>query len=223
MDHKMPRERSGSQPEASANLLLARVEELRVQLRQIDPAQLAARTGATWHEQHSGGGKLHLSLWGKAVELTLPDLSAHDEQTGKVLGTAIQALLIYHLVTTDGTPEAGQWISFSELPDGRFYNQAFQGYSGGELGRFFGEDLQRFQDCALESGGAPMLYGDFAYAFRMLPRISLGVVVWRGDEDFPSSYQVLFDAAISHHLPADACAIAGSMLTRRLIAAGSVK
>jgi hypothetical protein len=44
------------------------------------------------------------------------------------------------------------------------------------------------------------------------------VVTWEGDEDFPSTYQILFDAAVSHHLPTDACAILGSILTHRLTA-----
>jgi hypothetical protein len=50
--------------------------------------------------------------------------------------------------------------------------------------------------------------------------LELAVVFWAGDEDLPASYQVLFEATAAHHLPTDACAIAGSMLTRQLIAAG---
>jgi len=42
-------------------------------------------------------------------------------------------------------------------------------------------------------------------------------VYWQGDEDFPSTCQVLFDASASHYLPTDAYAILGSTLTRRLI------
>jgi hypothetical protein len=49
--------------------------------------------------------------------------------------------------------------------------------------------------------------------------MSLLVVFWAGDDELPPAYQVLFDASASHHLPTDACAIAGSMLVRQLIAA----
>jgi len=59
--------------------------------------------------------------------------------------------------------------------------------------------------------------GDAAYEFQVLPMVSLLVVTWQGDEEFNSTYQILFDAAVSHHLPTDACAILGSNLTNRLI------
>ena len=59
--------------------------------------------------------------------------------------------------------------------------------------------------------------GDRAFFFRVLPKVSLLAVCWLGDEDFPSSYNILFDAAVSHHLSTDACAIVGGTLTRRLI------
>jgi hypothetical protein len=54
----------------------------------------------------------------------------------------------------------------------------------------------------------------------MLPRVSLLTVYWQGDEDFPSSAQILFGVEVKHYLPTDACAIAGSMLTRQLVSYG---
>jgi hypothetical protein len=44
------------------------------------------------------------------------------------------------------------------------------------------------------------------------------VVYWLGDEDFPPSARVLFDASAGQHLPTDAFALLGSTLTHRLIA-----
>jgi hypothetical protein len=49
--------------------------------------------------------------------------------------------------------------------------------------------------------------------------VSLMVVCWLGDEDFLTSYRILFDAAANHHLSTDACAVVGSTLTRRLLQA----
>lgn len=83
-----------------------------------------------------------------------------------------------------------------------------------------GNDLDAFARAARALGGAPLALGDAAYAFAVLPQVSVAVVVWQGDDEFPASYRVLFDAAASHQLPTDACAIVGSTLTRRLVAAG---
>jgi hypothetical protein len=129
------------------------------------------------------------------------------------------ALLLYYFHTADGTPLSGRWISFSDLPDGRFYNQAFQGYTGRELSRAFGLDPEGFQRAAMRAGGTPQDFGDLAFKFPILPYVAFLAVLWRGDEDFPSSCQILFDASAPHSLPTDACAVAGSLLTRRLLAA----
>jgi hypothetical protein len=132
-------------------------------------------------------------------------------------------MVLYYFNTCDGTPMAASWIAFSELTDGRFYNQAFQGYTGRELVKAFGNDLEAFERAARNAGGekrfpmagAPL--GDAAFAYQALPRVPLLVVYWLGDEDFPPNSQILFDAAVSHHMPTDACAILGSSLTRRLL------
>lgn len=163
------------------------------------------------------GGVLRLPLWGVDVAVTIPDFVVCDPQTGQELPVAGQALLLYYFHTCDGAPETGRWVSFAELPDGRFYNRAFQGYTGHELAKAFQSEAAAFVRAAESLGGQRQALGDAAFSFRALPRVTLLVVFWQGDEEFPASFQILFDAAVSHHLPTDVCAILGSMLTRKLI------
>jgi hypothetical protein len=147
-----------------------------------------------------------------------PALIAYDD-SGRELNPALQALLVYHFYTSDGSPSAGNFIAFSELPDGKFYARAFQGYTGDELRRHFGGDRDRFERAALKQGGKGYPLGDASFSFQFLPRMALLAVFWAGDDELPAAYQVLFDASASHQLPTDACAIAGSMLARQLITA----
>jgi hypothetical protein len=202
------------------SLLLARVDELRAALRLVDPANLACRSGTQYHAGEAGKGEFRLHLWEQAISLSYPEFVAFNSH-GTELNAALQALLVYYFSKTDGAPLAGKYIAFSELPEGKFYAQAFQSYTGEALRRFFGDDQSRFEQTARNLNGMPFPLGDASYAFPLLPRVSLLVVFWRGDEDFPSSYQVLFDAAAARHLPTDACAIAGSMLTHQIIAKGN--
>lgn len=210
--------------------LAGRVEELRRNVQPSDPFELAARCAVLYlpndpaaPESHGDTrGEFHLETWGKPIRILYPELIAQDALSGQELPSYLQAMVLYYLATCDGTPGSGQWIAFSELPDGRFYAQAFQGYTGAPLAQAFGEDLTAFSQAAERcSGERRHSFGDMAYAFQALPQVALLVVFWRGDEDFPSTCQVLFDASVSHHLPTDACAILGSQLTRRLIKAKS--
>jgi Domain of unknown function (DUF3786) len=193
-----------------------------------DPYELAARCAveflpldpAARESRGDAQGEFHLEMWGKPTRLSYPELIARDALSGQDLPSYLQAMLLYYFATCDGFPAAGEWIAFSELPDGRFYAQAFQGYTGVPLAQAFGEDLTAFSQAAEAcSGERRFSFGDMAYAFQALPRVPLLVVFWQGDEDFPSTCQVLFDASISHCLPTDACAILGSQLTRQLIKA----
>lgn len=154
---------------------------------------------------------------GPADTTGIPSQPSSAEAASNQANPLDQALLMYYLTTADGAPLTGNWISFSELQDGRFYIQAFQGYTGQELARAFEDDRFAFEQAAQALGGTPFPLGDAAYAFQALPKTPLLAVYWQGDEDFPASCQVLFDSAANHYLPTDAYAILGSTLTRRLI------
>jgi len=203
-----------------AEHLTARVEQMRVELRGADLRELAARSGTEIGAREDGSA-LQLDLMGRALQVTFPSLLVCDRQTGESLPIATQALVLYYLSTADDTPIEGRWVSFADLPDGRFYNRAFQGYTGMEITRCIGNDLHAFENAARKVGGREIAYGDAAFAFRALPRVNLALIYHRGDDDFPASCQVLFDASTGHYLPIDVSAILGSMLARAIVRAAS--
>ncbi len=203
--------------EAGPSQLEPRISELRAQLRECDPDRLAGRTGATFVSDPDGQSKFHLQLWGRDIFLTYPPFVGYDARSKKPLGVFDQALLAYYFAISDGAPQSGQWISFSELPDGRFYAQAFQGYTGQKLAQVFANDDEGFAKACAHHGGRAAGQGDRAFWFQVLPHVPIMAVCWLGDEDFPASYRILFDATAGHHLSTDACAILGSTLSRKLI------
>lgn len=209
--------------ERNTQLLSARVDELRSALQQSSPQRLAVNTGASYMEDSNDDGGFEFEYWGTATLLSCPGYTAHDKLTGAELPAAFQALILYYFYTADGTALSDRWIAFSELQDGRFYTQAFQGYTGGQLGKLFADEMDTFQAAALAIGGRPHSMGDAGFVFQLLPRVHLLALVWQGDEDFPSNYQILFNKSVNHYLPTDACAIAGSMLTRKLIRAREIQ
>ena len=201
----------------SAIPLADRVVELRSDLLGADPTILANRTGALYRPLAENQGVFELPFWGRPVTLSFPDFVAHDAASDSPLDVMSQAMLVYHFHDTDGTPRAYRWIAFSELPDGNFYTQAFQGYTGQTLLQAFGDDTPAFEAALQKTGGERLSFADISYAFQVFPKMAMLAVCWLGDEDFPSSYRILFDASASHHLSTDGCAILGSMLTRKVV------
>ncbi len=207
-----------------AQLRLARrASELWEELRSADPHRLAFQTGAVYSRMGSTPetGVFSLQVWGKDIQVSFPPFQCTDE-SGVALDVFTETLLAYYFHTSQTAPgysptPGGVWIAFTDLPDGRFYTQAFQGYTGAELARTFGNDMDAFMGAASVLGGQPVSLGDAAFSFRVLPKIYVLAAAWQGDEDFPASYRILFDGTSPHHLTTDALAIVGSNLTRRLL------
>ncbi len=207
--------------EASDSYLQVRIEQLRIKIRERnDPLGDTFRCGMNYREI-SGMPILSFLIFNLAVEIAYPELVVRDGSDRKELNSAYQALVCYYLVTSASHPIRHQvenkWVSFADLPDGRFYNQAFQSYTGKKLAASIDSNLNRFTNYAMQMKGSILGIGDVAYQFLVLPKVPVGVVYWSGDEEFPASCQILFDATVSLHLPTDTCAIVGSMLTQMIL------
>ena len=198
--------------EAWAESMLRPIDELGQALRRREPLGLAMRAGCTFD-----GHALLLDYWRQPVRLSWPELAAERVSDGKPCSTFDQAMLLYYLDCADGAPLAGQWIGYRELPDGAFYHQAYQGYSGNRLAQAFGTRPEAFATAALALGGEPVTgLGTTAFAFQPLPRIRLAAVLWPGDDEFAARGAVLFDAASSHYMTTDGLALLGGGLAGRL-------
>jgi len=196
--------------------LTDRVDELRSALRLLNPELIAARSGASYFEADSVRGELHILLWDSACILSLPELKVRANNDSE-LPMFQQALLFYYLLTSDGASLTGSWTSFGDLPGGRTYNQAFQGYTGNEISKVFGLNLEAFKSACEKAGGQFVALGDAAYRFQILPRVPVLAVYHLGDEDFSSTCKILFDSSATHYVPIDACAVMGSMLAQKII------
>jgi hypothetical protein len=193
--------------------LADKAEELRTALRNRDPNLIAARSGSSYLVTDSARGEFRIPFWGADRVFIFPELTTES------LSTFQQTLLFYYLLTADGTPASGKWVSFADLPDGRMYVRAFQGYTGDEAVKCFGNSLDSFRHACVQCGGVSVEIGDASYVFQALPRVPLMVTYWLGDDEFPSSCKILFDSSAPHYLPIDACAMLGSALISRIMKA----
>lgn len=204
----------------SDDLLQAKINELNSQLLMLnDPKVIASRCGMDLKD--SEGTCLSLTLFTTPVEIRFPELVARDVRNGQVISMALQALLCYYMVTTTNsslsTDLENKWVSFSDLQDGRFYNQAFQGYTGNILALPIACDINRFSEVATKMDGKKQDLGDLSYQFQVLPKVPVAVIFWKGDEEFPPNCSILFKKNVNNYLPTDACAIVGSMLAQSII------
>jgi hypothetical protein len=135
---------------------------------------------------------------------------------------AVTILLLHYLLTADGTPPAGAWKAYRELPDGLFYAASFAGRAEEPLGRVFArtpDGLAHFERVARDARGDALALGDVSFRFNALPRVDVAVLLWAGDDEEPGEARMLFDAHAGHYLPAEDLAGLGGQLAHQLVAA----
>lgn len=193
--------------------MLRQMDELRATVQTCEPGRLAARCGAAYD-----GSSIKLRYWLQWIEIAWPALTMNILPDGKPLSVFDSAAILYYLYHADGAPMADRWVSFRELPGGGFYHQAFQGYSGDRLARSYAAQPEALHQAARQLDGWPLsgLPG-IAYAFLPLPCIRLAAILYPGDDEFPTTARILFDAAASHYTTIDGLALLGAGLSSRLI------
>ena len=129
----------------------------------------------------------------------------------------LQILFLHYLLTADGRPLSGEWVSFRELPDGMFYQQAFRQRSFLPLEGRFGHNRPAFERAATALGGEKLDLAESSFRFHALPRVPLAALLWTGDEEVPPAVQILFDASAGGYLPTEDLAMVGGMLSGSLL------
>jgi hypothetical protein len=200
--------------------LLAFVGRVTAELAERDPRELADRAGCAYDPETAS---FELRVYGKLFAASFPDLAVHelaaDHHHGQIW---LRVLLAHYFRTADGAPLRGEWVSFRELPGGLMYSAAFQGYSGNELARWLGPDFAKLRELAPQLGGQPLTFGDYSFRMDVLPRVPIAIVCDAGDDEFPATARLLFDASAPRYLPTDALATLGGRLTRQLLHAAGI-
>ena len=191
------------------------VEEARARLRRLKPGKLAMYSGC----EEDADGNFRLTFFWQEYVISGDDFTVRRADTGDEPSSFTQSLILTYLATADGTTPSSRWVGFRELPDGLFYVQAFQGYTGGRLVRELGDGIGTFRRAAGALGGEPLEIGDAGYVFTVLPRVHMAIVYWEGDEEFPSQARVLFEDTAARYMPTDGLAILGSQLVGRMLKA----
>lgn len=112
-------------------------------------------------------------------------------------------IILHYLVTADGAPLTGKWVAYRHLPGGDIYIEPFQKRAVVPFLKTFGTNPQSFQKAAKAIGGKHLPGSGLSMVIRVLPRVPICFTIWQGDEEIPSSANILFDQAASSYLPTE--------------------
>jgi Domain of unknown function (DUF3786) len=184
-----------------------------------DPRIDAETAGVAFVEEEPGRGHWEIPLLNQAFTVSWPDLAVREIGTGTEPSYVVQLLLLHYLYTSDGITVRGQWASFRDLPDGRSYYPAFRGGSEERLRQRFGRDPDGLARAAAALGGRPAGMADLSFAFQLLPRLPLAVLLWKGDDEFEPELHLLYDVTAANYLPTEDLAVIARYFTACLLRA----
>jgi len=185
-------------------------------IAQLDPERAAEQAGVTFAQDGAAGGTWAVPFLGRTYHVSYPSGAIVDCESGQTPHHAASLILLHYMVTATGAPREGRWIAFRELPDGMTYHTAFVGRVEPTLVRAFGQHPELLHEASATIGGWRLDLGDSASWINALPAIALACVVYAGDDEFPPSARVLFDASAGHYLPIEDLAVLGGLYASAL-------
>jgi len=192
-----------------------------------NPDLVVSLSGAEIARDKEGRTKLLLNTLGQKVSITWPDFSFASEKAEAEIPIQQQVLYLHYLYgawSSSGARATGEWISFQEIPDGRFYMDAFQRRAKNPMVMSFGERPELLLKVATEMyGAAPFNQGDVSVVVRALPLVPVALILWKGDEEFPPEGNILFDRSIVGILSAEDIAWLSGMVVYPLIGKAKAK
>jgi len=183
-----------------------------------DPKEMAQGTGAVYAEQDRQKGVLSIDFLNRKVDISWPDLDFSYSADKQDVPVQQQVLILHYLNLTERVDISGEWIAYQEVPDGKFYLDAFIRRAKNPMVQGFGDNPELLLKLADEVyGGTPMAQGDVAVKIQALPLIPVALILWMGDDEFPPEGTILFDRTVSRLLSAEDIAWLAGMIIYPLL------
>jgi hypothetical protein len=160
--------------------------------------------------------KITLNFFLEPHHISFPQIEFYSPSK-KTVSLVTRILLLHYLIRADGTPLTGKWVGYKDIPGGLLYASVFARRVTDPLVRRFGRTAKWFKEVGTQLGGETAGVGDASFILKAFPFVPVQYVLWEGDDEFPPSAQLLFDASVDHYLSLEDIVVLGQITTGRLI------
>ncbi len=172
----------------------------------------------THHEinYNKQNGIIALSFFQRPYTISYPELAFSCPQE-PVISLVSKIIILHYLINATHTTKTGQLTNYGGIPGGSFYFPVFKRKTTDILLAKLGNNSEALKRAGEALGATTTSLGDVSFTIRALPDIDLTLIFWEGDEDFPSAYDILFDAAIDRYLSLEDIVVLAQMATKRVL------
>jgi hypothetical protein len=170
------------------------------------------------HKIENGRHIVVSPFFDETIILEIPRFSFRSTQASNVT-LATKILVLHYLLKASGRPLTQNKISYEDIPGCRPYLSVFERRVVRPLLSAFGFSRELFRAAGDALGGTPESYGDVSFTLHALPMVPLTFILWEGDQEFPPSLRILFDASIDAYLPLEDITVISKLAALRIIKA----
>ena len=182
------------------------------EMKGISPNAVASMSG-TYYD----GSKFRVSFFNRVFLVYHPEVRVVEEDSSAPVPQFLEIIILHYLLQANGVAVAGEWIAYRQLPGAIIFERRFIQMTMAPLLRTFGDDVEAFSKASVALGGIPVTgIGDAAFKFIALPNIPMACIFYQGEEEIPSSVNILFDAAAENYLPTEDLSLVGTYLVGAL-------
>jgi len=182
-------------------------------LAKIDIEQQCRKSGA----QRVEPNKVAIHYLNQSYHIMLPDGRILLADTGVEAPLRDKILILHYFTEAKGTPATGKLITYKQVPGGISYFPAFSQRTITPLVKNFGKNPELLRKVSAKLGGYEAQHGDIAVSINAFDRVSITLVLWRGDEELAPNGNILFDANISDYLSTEDIAVLTETIIWKLV------
>ena len=160
---------------------------------------------------------IELKYLNRGYRICLPEVSVAFADSAEEVELRDKILIMHYITQAKGTALANSKIAFKELKEGANYYPTYFQRAVKPLVDHFGKTPEKLVELAQEIGGYKTDLGDTAVTIPAFSRVPITLVLWSGDEEFPSEANILFDGTVLDYLAAEDLIILCQTISWKLV------
>jgi hypothetical protein len=195
----------------------AALSQARGLLARADIGLQAGRVGGIVEQRRDGNRDVCLPCMGETYRVGLADGSV-SRGNGAAVGVFAEILILHALLSHTGAVPSGDWIAFSDIPDGLLYGGVYERRTAGRLARALSGEGDLLWGAAERLGGREAaMGGDASVVVEPFSGVPVGIVFWEGDDEFGPAVTFLYDKTITGIFPAEDIVVLTQWLVEEMV------
>jgi len=168
------------------------------ELKEKDLSEVAVKCGARTDPDKT----LVLDYFKKAIKIDLKNCKIAYADSGEKVDLFTATIVLHYILTADGEPISGDWISYRELPDGMFYFRTIPGVLEPLRQKYETSFKKLLESTSQYSGSKSRSFNNGAVIYPF-PYFPVMLILEEKTEEFDSDLRVLFDSSAPHYMKTD--------------------